>query len=669
MSTDGERNFFRVGAEDFKKIPGSPIAYWVSKAFLSVFDYPQLGDCSEARVGMATGRNDYYVRFWSEISLRDFGVALSRNDAKKSNLKWFPYNKGGEFRRWYGNRDCVVNWRNDGYELQTTMHPDGKRIWAHNFILDRIFKSGISWTVVSSGKQSFRYSPQGCLFDAAAGVCQAKSESLEENQSILLFFNSCVADFLIKLLNPTINLHPGYIEPLPFVSLPENSRCDNLLTISKTDWDSYETSWDFKENPLIAERAKGRFVRETPMWVFYECMRKKWAENCEQMHQLEMVNNRIFIDAYGLQDELSADVPWNEITLTCNPWYRYGKCIDKSNQSFIDYRNQKLPVINDVYEHFECSPDGVVVMEPYLAISGNFPYDKDLELRLLQDTIKEFISYAVGCMMGRYSFDKPGLILANQGETYLDYLRKITDNDSFQNPDAPESLNTPSALASMNRVVGRDPYRKLRNQKTGKDVTPFADVDGVLPILDDEWFMDDIVAQFKAFLTFTFGEENFTQNLQFIEGALGKDLRKYFIKDFYKEHVQRYKKRPIYWLFSSPKGSFNALIYMHRYRPDTVSIVLNDYLREYITKLAARREHLIAENNRADLSGAARTRNLKLIDKYASMLAELEAYERDILFPLAQKKIAIDLDDGVKVNYCKFGDALRKIPGLEAKEE
>ena len=431
--------------------------------------------------------------------------------------------------------------------------------------------------------------------------------------------------------------------------------------VCQEDWDSYETSWDFQSNPLL--EANKRCCTPGMIDTAYLLLREEWRMSCEEMRKLEVENNRIFIEAYGLQAELSPEVPWNEITLTCNPWYRYGKAPVTAT---IDGREWVVsgdgcPVNPD----FGIDTGGAAcVSSPGGKLPADeFPFNQDLEQRLLEDTIKEFISYAVGCMMGRYSFDKPGLILADQGEDYPDYLAKITDNDYYRTAEAA------SVLAAMNRVVGRDPYRKLRNLKTGKDVTPFADVDGVLPILDDEWFMDDIVAQFKAFLTLTFGEENFTQNLQFIEGALGKDLRKYFIKDFYKEHVQRYKKRPIYWLFSSPNGSFNALIYMHRYRPDTVRIVLNDYLREYMTKLGARREHLIAENNRADLSSAARTRNLKLIDKYASMLAELVAYERDILFPLAQKKIAIDLDDGVKVNYCKFGDALKKIPGLATKEE
>ena len=337
------------------------------------------------------------------------------------------------------------------------------------------------------------------------------------------------------------------------------------------------------------------------------------------MQTLENRNNNMFIQAYGLQDELSAEVPWDEITLTCNPWYRYGKAVG-SGQWAVD--------------------------------SGEMPKDPALEARLLEDTIKEFISYAVGCMMGRYSLEKPGLILANQGESFDDFIVKTVDSEQWavnrKNGGAPESTTDHSSLTT-------DHY--------------LPDQDGVIPILDEEWFVDDIVAQFKQFLRFTFGAEHFADNLDFIEKALGKDLRKYFIKDFYKDHVQRYKKRPIYWMFSSPKGSFNALIYMHRYRPDTVSIVLNEYLREFISKIRSHREHLITENNRATLAPAEKTRNLKLIDKYAAMLTELDAYERDILYPLAQQKIAIDLDDGVKVNYCKFGAALKKIPGLEAKEE
>ena len=378
-----------------------------------------------------------------------------------------------------------------------------------------------------------------------------------------------------------------------------------------------------------------------------------------------MSNNRIFIDAYGLQDELTSDVPWDEITLTCNPGYRYGKTLDKSststisNTSAITGEKSQLQVIDNVYSICECSSNGIVTAEPYPALSANFPYNKELEDRLLSDTIKEFISYAVGCLMGRYSPEKPGLILANQGSTVDDYFNIMGERDSRI---AQGVLLSPTTTSYID-----EPYS--RNECGGIEYHQIIDFDGVLPILDEEWFVDDIVTQFKNFVAFIFGKENLTANMDFIESVLGKDIRKYFVKDFYKEHIQRYKKRPIYWLFSSPKGSFNALIYLHRYTPDTVSIVLNEYLRELMTKLSTRIKHLIEENNRADISNADKTRNLKQIDKYTAQLAELEDYERDVIFPLAQQKIAIDLDDGVKVNYCKFGAALKKIPGLEAKEE
>ncbi|MBC8420373.1 MAG: class I SAM-dependent DNA methyltransferase, partial [Desulfobacterales bacterium] len=232
--------------------------------------------------------------------------------------------------------------------------------------------------------------------------------------------------------------------------------------------------------------------------------------------------------------------------------------------------------------------------------------------------------YAVGCMFGRYSLDKPGLILANQGETAEDYLKQVP-NFSFK-PDR----------------------------------------DNVIPILDQDWFMDDIAGRFYRFLRVTFGDAHYEENLEFIEKAIGKDVRKYFLKDFYGDHLKRYKKRPIYWLFSSPRASFNALIYMHRYRPDTASIVLNEYLREFRAKLTAHREHLEQISISASASGAEKTRAIKEMEKLKKTIDELDRYERDTLYPLAARKVEIDLDDGVKVNYAKFGDALKKVPGLSS---
>jgi len=328
----------------------------------------------------------------------------------------------------------------------------------------------------------------------------------------------------------------------------------------------------------------------TPLKSTYQKLRVHWRGMTLEMQRLEKENNRIFIEAYGLQDELTPDVPLNEITLTCNPWYRYGK-------------------------------------EPPEQKNGEFPIDQELEDRLLADTMKEFISYAVGCMFGRYALEKPGLILANQGETFEDYLKQI-----------PES-GFP------------------------------ADKDNVIPMLDGDWFTDDITERFRQFLRVTFGDEHYEENLKFIEDAIGKDIRKYFLKDFYSDHVKRYKKRPIYWLFSSPKGSFNALIYMHRYRPDTVSIILNDYLREFRTKLTARLDHLKRVDASTDASKTEKAKALKEINDLKKTIDELNTWEHEVLYPLATRNIEIDLDDGVKVNYQKFGPALKKIPGLDTKEE
>ena len=274
-------------------------------------------------------------------------------------------------------------------------------------------------------------------------------------------------------------------------------------------------------------------------------------------------------------------MPLKEITLTCNPHYRYGG--DKT--------------------------------------------EEELEALLLADTMKEFISYAVGCMFGRYALEKPGLVLANQGESIEDYLKEIPE------PSFP------------------------------------ADKDNVIPMLDDDWFTDDITGRFREFLRLTFGEEHYEENLAFIEKAIGKDIRKYFIKDFYNDHVKRYKKRPIYWLFSSPRGSFNALIYMHRYTPDTVSIVMNDYLREFQTKLASEKARQDTIEASASSSPAEKAKATKALDTIRKTIKELDDYERDTLYPLATRQIEIDLDDGVKANYPKFGAALKKIPGLDAKED
>jgi len=642
MTTDKTKNFFRVSAENFKKIPGSPIAYWVGNKIFQIFSITKdyVANLEKSKGKNVTTNNARFIRFIWEVSLENIGAVT---------YKWFPCALGGNFRKWIGNIINVIDWSDNAKDFYRK-NPAGSIIRQEFWNMP-----GVTWSKISSSSPSFRLLAKEEMYQETALLQNDKNDSI----FLLGILNSKVALHFLHFLSPTINYQHEDICAIPLPETTTNvklhvlSKISLLISKGKSDWDSYETSWNFQENPLILEAKKTAIPSkagcgflsgngEDKEWIetsqtlvdTYIMLRRQWQRQTKEMRKLEIENNHIFIDAYGLQDELSPEVPWNEITLTCNPWYRYGKKLENFNTVCNDFILAKK-------ERIEISP--VNTNDSDARPSDSFPFAKDIEERLLQDTIKEFISYAVGCMMGRYSPEKPGLILANQGDRFSHY------HEIMSGKTAEEISITRDNITSQHHVI--------------------CDSDGVIPILDEEWFADDIVAQFKDFLKLTFGTEHFTENLEFVEKALGKDIRKYFVKDFYKDHVQRYKKRPIYWMFSSPKGSFNALIYLHRYQPDTVSIVLNEYLREFMTKLRVQREHLISNNIRTDLTPAEKNSNMKLINKYAAMLAELEAYERDVLFPLAQKQIAIDLDDGVKVNYVKFGDALKKIPGLEAKEK
>lgn len=562
--------FYRAASADFKKVPGSPIAYWLSQALRDVFTtFPSITNYAAPKKGMMTGDNGRFLRLHWEVSRDEiFWNCSSHEQSAKSDLKWYPHNKGGEFRKWYGNEEFLINFQRDGEELKA-FEKYGERN------PDLYFKEGLSWTKITSSHFSSRHSSKGHLYDDASCVCAV--HEVDHIPNILGILNSNVGRHIINSVSQTLNFSPGEISKLPIAPVNVGKLCvGKMIEKSKSDWDSYETSWNFKRLPLIASNQGAVSLQKQ-----YQTLRTNWKEMFLKMHRLEEENNRIFIEAYGLEGELTPEVPLKEITLTCNPHYRYG-----GNKS-----------------------------------------EAELEALLLADTMREFISYAVGCMFGRFALEKPGLILANQGETLADYLKQIPE------PSFP------------------------------------ADDDNVIPILDGEWFTDDISERFKTFLKLTFGEEHYEANLAFIENALGKKgkplkIRDYFLKEFYTDHVKRYKKRPIYWLFASPKGSFKALIYMHRYRPETASIVLNDYLREFRTKLSARLDNEQALAADASASKADKNKALKQIDQLKKMLTELEDWERDVLFPLASKKIEIDLDHGVKHNYPLFGEALKKIPGL-----
>ena len=606
---------YRASAADFKKIPGSPISYWAPDSVIRAFDHGSfLSDLVHARIALATGDNGQFIRYWSEVSFEKIGLGIQSNsESVESGLKWFPCNKGGDYRKWYGNNDFIVNWFKDGEAVKSLSDPETGRIRSHNYNGDFGFQESLSWSALSSSKLGVRHSPPGFMFVTPGSSAFRKSEKTDLH-IVLSLLSSKVADYFLRLISATMNIEVGNVLRIPILEFEKEARrvATNAIALVKDGWDAYETSWDFTSLLLLHPDHRQPTLKAT-----YQKLRAYWWEMTQEMQRLEEENNRIFIEAYGLQDELTPEVPLNEITLTCNPHYRYGV--------------EECEVGSEKWE--------------------------DMEARLLQDTVKELVSYAVGCMFGRYALDKPGLILANQGETIEDYYKILLTAKNAK--DAKEDQE--------NNFSDFSAFR-------GSIAFP-ADDDNVIPMLDGDWFTDDIAERFRKFLRVAFGDEHYEANLRFVEQGLnikGKrnyGIRDYFLKDFYSDHVRRYKKRPIYWLFSSPKGSFNALIYMHRYRPDTVSVVLNDYLREFRTKLTSHKNHLEAVSISASSSQGEKTKALKEIEKITKMIAEMEEYEREVLYPLATEQVEIDLDDGVKVNYPKLGSALKKIPGLDAKED
>lgn len=569
---------YNVSQDKFFTVPGQPITYWLSDETFDLFgNSKKLADIYKPKVGLNTTDNGQFLRLWHEVSQNKAGYGyFSSDEAKNSGFKWFPYNKGGGYRRWYGNFDYFLNWGSDGYDIKSAIANDpAKQVGGRVVNEDCYFLPSLSWSLAGAKTFSVRFSPNGAVFDVGGS-----SIFPDENTAMSLsaYLCSSVSNYFMGAMNPTFNFQAGNVAALPILSDALHSNdaalnAEKLIASHKCDWDTYETSWDFSASPLLSTECRSKTLEST-----YANLRASWQKVLIEMKLLEEENNQIFIDAYALHTELDYEVPAEEITLTSNPAYRYG-------------------------------------------VKGSV---EEREIRLRSDTMAEFLSYAVGCMLGRYSLEKEGLILANQGDTLEEYLKQVSQ-PSFMPDD-----------------------------------------DNVIPMIDFEgdWFEDDISERFKQFLKVTFGEENFSENLAFVEEAIGKDIKKYFAKDFYTDHVKRYKKRPIYWLFSSPKGTFNALIYMHRYRSDTVSVVLNDYLREFRTKLQARKESYEQIEISASASQKDKTQAIKAIDKINKVLDEVNDYERDILYPLAGQNIEIDLDDGVKANYPKFGKALKKITGL-----
>ncbi len=557
--------FYQTSNDDFFKVPSNPIAYWITDEVVSAFDGELLRDVADAKQGMATSDNDRFLRYWFEVSQKSSCFDCKTLEESESRAeKWYAYNKGGSFRRWYGNNEYLVNWQKNGKELKEFVEELNKlRPGGRLKNQEYYFQENITYSALSSGHFSARYNAPGFLFDTKGSCIFPKNIDLEY---LISFLNSVVAQEFLDVLCPTLDYSSIGINSLPIKKENAQRLSSKLIELAKKDWDSSELSWDFQSLsiPLVTGKLSNS----------YDKFLAESANLVDLVKGLEEENNRVFINVYGC-DYLDPSVSVCDISLNCNPAFLYDQNDDKNSL-------------------------------------------------FLKETLLGLLSYSVGCMVGRYSLDKDGLILADQGDTLEEYLKQIPQ-PSFMPDD-----------------------------------------DNVIPMIDFEgdWFEDDISERFKEFLKVTFGEEHFAENLTFVEEAIGKDIKKYFVKDFYADHVKRYKKRPIYWLFSSPKGTFNALIYMHRYRSDTVSVVLNDYLREFRTKLQARKESYEQIEVSASASQKEKTQAIKAIDKINKVLDEVNDYERDILYPLAGQNIEIDLDDGVKANYPKFGKALKKIAGL-----
>lgn len=564
MFLAGEHVYPHVSQQNFEKIPGCPIGYWVSEKALKVFtSNTYINDVATPRQGMATSDVNRFIRLWYEVANIKIGFGKkSRTEALQSECKWFPHNKGGGIRKWYGNNIFVVNWENDGreiLELASKLYGSPTRTIKN---INYYFQPSITWGMIGSSILSVRYCPPGFLFDVGGPSAFLKDVDLKV---VAGYLNSIVAYFYIKVLNPTLNYNSGDIGRLPFIIRQDDkikNIAENNISISKSDWDAHETSWDFQENELVRlskEQGEGSHRLSDLM----DAYREHWTEQFLQLHANEEELNRQFIGIYGLEDELTPDVPPEEITIL--------------QQGEIRIEN------------------GQIVWQNYVIV-------------------KQLISYAVGCMLGRYRLDKLGLHIAH-----------------------PEPIAEETA-----------PYTFNGQQWN-------IDEDGILPLMpSDTDFSDNATVMFKRWLVVTFGEDTLVDNLNCVEAALGKSLDDYFVKDFWKDHKKMYQNRPIYWLFSSKKGAFQCLAYMHRMNAYTAERIRTKYLLPHIEWLVQKQSEM--EANAANLNARER----KQLDSITRQIAECREYH-DRLHTVADEQIAFDLDDGVVVNYAKFGDVLAKL--------
>lgn len=615
-----------VQQKNFEKIPGSPIGYNISEQVLSLFDN-QINldeDGNLFRIGLMTGDNIRFLRHWFEVGNSNIYYDCDSSESSlSSELKWYPINSGGCYRKWYGNQDIVANWYHDGEEMkEDAVRRNNGKHWSRYIVgVDQYYKKGISWNAISSGSICLRAFDKGFLIghSSVCGFCN-------HDEYVMALLNSPVSDLILKVLSPTVNYGSTQVNKLP-IKYSNVEKVDEIvkqnIAISRLDWDAHETSWDFRQNELLAligqsdadltnieaqltddsdtaqpvqQHYIGGAAKDTSIGNggnvrlsdLVDKYHRKWEALFMQLHANEEELNRQFIDIYGLQDELTPDVPLDEITIL--------------QQGEISIEKEAYIIDNDGNRLIDNDGNGFVI---------NLAYP---ELEWHDDVIvKQLISYAVGCMMGRYSIDRIGLILANQGDGKAEY----------------------EALVPGSRFA--------------------IDDDGIIPLMSvNNELTDHITLRFKTWLGIAFGEETLMENINFVEQALGKRSEDYFLKDFWKDHKKMYQNRPIYWLFSSKKGAFQCIVYMHRMNAYTAEKVRTGYLLPHIEWLMARQEELQA--NAANLT----SRERKEMDNIGKQITECREYH-DRLHVVADQQIGFDLDDGVVVNYAKFGDVLMKL--------
>ena len=593
---NGQQIRFQAKQKDFEKIPGSPIAYWVNDKIREIFEKNQkLGEVGEAKQGLATADNNRFLRLWNEVNYNKIGYNMSNSqEALESKKKWFPYNKGGEFRKWYGNQEYLVNWKNDGYEIKNFYDEKGKlRSRPQN--TEYYFKESVTCSAISSSQNSIRYCPNGSIFDVNLRVY-----FLERDKSLKLLsiLNSKIFQRFGEILSPTLALNANDLDRIPVIFNSNTNLVEENISISKEEWDSRETSWDFEKLSLI----DGKDLKAA-----FENYCSHWRDNFVQLHKNEEELNRLFIEIYDLQDEMDEKVSFDDITIL------------KKEAKIIQIDN--------------------TISKEFSTESEKYLYDRGVNLEFNKDElVKQFLSYAIGCIMGRYSTNKSGLIIANS-----DDILELSENKFI--------------------VKGTD--GEIRQEVESKFLP---DEFGIIPITEEKDFSNDIVEKVKEFIKYVYGEENLKDNLNFIAEALGnKDnkpaeeiIRTYFIKDFYSDHLQRYQKRPIYWLMNSgKKNAFSCLFYMHRYEPLTVARVRADYLIPYQEMLENKRKFIERQLSDDDISAKEKKNIEKQLKELDTLLKELREYANEVKH-IAEQKIPLDLDDGVNVNYEKLGVILKK---------